>query len=72
LSNKSIFITDDRLLSALSPIPDQVPVQEQPGYMSALHAELEGNVGSPSVTRNTRSASRKSVSHAVPDEAKMQ
>ena len=73
LSSKYIFIPDDSLLSALSPIPDQNPVEEQPGYMSALQPDFQGLVGSHSVSRVTRTALRepevRPVSNALPDEA---
>jgi hypothetical protein len=49
-----LFIADNNLLLALSPIPDQAPVEDQPGYTSVLQRELQVLVGS-SVSRVSRS-----------------
>jgi hypothetical protein len=76
LTSQYIFIIDDSLLPALSTIPDQDTVEEQPGYMNALQPDFQGLVGSNSVSRVTRAALRGPekgpVSNAVPDEAKLQ
>lgn len=70
------LLTDDSLQSALNPIPDQDPVEEQPGYMTALQPDFKGIVGSHSVSRVTRTALRepevRPVSNALPDEAIVQ
>ena len=67
------LLTDDSLQSALNPIPDQDPVEEQPGYMSALQREFQGLVGSTSVSFVRRGRQRLPlkypVSNAVPEEA---
>ena len=55
---------------------DRVPVEDQPGYASDLQRELDGLVGSSSVSRVRRNALREprilAVSNAVPKETKLQ
>jgi len=57
-------------------MPDQDSVQDQPGYTNVMQRELEGLVGSSSVSRVSRSAPRKPeklpVRNAVPDGTKLQ
>jgi hypothetical protein len=64
------------LLSALSAIADQAPVEDQSGYTSALQRELEGLVDNPSMSRVIRRVRRESanypVSNAVPEGMKLQ
>jgi len=55
---------------------DNAAVEDQPGYTSVLQRELEGLVGSSSVSRVSRSALREPekfpVSNAVRDVTKLQ
>jgi hypothetical protein len=55
-------------------MPDQAAVEDHPGYTSVLHPEEI--VGSPSMSRVSRSVRRDtvklSVSNAVPDGTKLQ
>ena len=55
---------------------DRVPVEDQPGYTGAIQRELDGLVGSSSVSRVSRNALREprvlAVSTAVPNETKLQ
>jgi len=55
---------------------DNAAVEDQPGYTGVLQRELEGLVGSSSVSRVSKSALRKPekfpVSNAVRDETKLQ
>jgi len=57
-------------------MPDNAPVEDQPGYTSVLQRELEGLVGSSSLPRSRRTVGRKSaenvVSNAVRDGTKLQ
>jgi len=75
LSSRLIFISDDSLLSALSAMADQAPVDDQSGYTSDLQRELEGLVDSSStsgVSRRVRRHTASPVSNAAPDETKLQ
>jgi hypothetical protein len=63
------------VLSALSPTPDQYPVDEQPGYMNALHQDIQGLADFPSFSKESKTALRgphtKPVSNGVPNETKL-
>jgi hypothetical protein len=71
-----MFITDDSLLSALRAMAEQEYLEDQPGYTSALQRDLEGPVGSLSVSRVGRRVRRSvwnyPVSNVVPDGTKLQ